>query len=487
MGPGWKRVPNGWIRHAAFDGVPVTVKRFENSGGSHALVARGHVDDIQRGDGNDHVHVWNLDTGDLRLHDMRLTEAMFPGIRDDEKYRDQVIKADSRKERSEKLRAIDAAHASIIDEARALAASKVDRTTATKAKELDRRFRDIGRASPAHYVAFRALMDQIFESVRQQREERSREWVANKNQKERLVIQAESLVMSSDLKDATQRLRSLMDEWKRVGPCSKADNDQLWQRFQKARQTVRERQERQYTANRSAKERLVGELESLARSSDLKQASQRARAVMEEWKRIGPCGKAEDDRLWQRLKAARARIHQAQEEVRKRREADWLRNKMAKESLVAQMNGLAHSSDFRAAKDQARRLSDQWRATGPCDRADNDRLWAEFRAAKDRLYEAAKRDADRRQQEARQRAQDRVWRLEEQLRNIDSQLYRAQESYSRALSARSPSTRNPNWMTIVDKQQLRRSQARDRIASLEQRKDQIITRLMDARGKLSSF
>jgi hypothetical protein len=46
---------------------------------------------------------------------------------------------------------------------------------------------------------------------------------------------------------------------------------------------------------------------------------------------------------------------------------------------------------------------------------------------------------------------------------------------------------NPNWMRIVDSQRARQSAARDKLASLGQRKSEVISQLMDARARLNQF
>lgn len=71
------------VLHRTFNGEQVTIKIATD--GQDALVARGHLADVQPG--NDHVHVWDLATGDFRLHDMRLSRSLLPNIRDDERNR----------------------------------------------------------------------------------------------------------------------------------------------------------------------------------------------------------------------------------------------------------------------------------------------------------------------------------------------------------------------------------------------------------------
>lgn len=301
-----------------------------------------------------------------------------------------------------------------------------------------------------------------------------------------LVQRAEALA-DRPWQEASQEFRELRERWKSAGSADRSTEAALWPRFKAAQDRHFAARTREQDQNRAAKERLVSQAESLASSSDLRSASDQMRKLGEEWKRIGPCDKADNDRLWSRFNQARSRLNDRKKQEFDKRQREWASNKAAKQRLVSQMESLAHSSDFRAAKDQARVLDTQWRSTGPCAKADNDHLWQQYKSAKDRLFEAAKRAGEQRRAEARQRAQDRVWRLEEQLRNVEAAIYRANESYSRALSARSPSMRNPNWLAISNNQLARQSAAREKVASLGQRKSEVIQKLMEARSRLNQF
>ena len=301
-----------------------------------------------------------------------------------------------------------------------------------------------------------------------------------------LVQRAERLA-NRPWREASNEFRELRERWKSAGSVDRSTEAALWPRFKAAQDRHFAARAHEQDQNRASKERLVSQAESLANSSDLRSASDQMRKLGDEWKRIGPCEKADNDRLSSRFNQARTRLNDRKKQEFEKRQREWASNKAAKQRLVSQMESLSHSSDFRAAKDQARALDAQWRATGPCAKTDNDQLWQQYKSAKDRVFEAAKRAGEQRRAEARQRAQDRVWRLEEQLRNVEAAIYRANESYSRALSARSPSTRNPNWMTIANNQLARQSAAREKVASLGQRKSEVIQKLMDARSRLNQF
>ena len=319
-------------------------------------------------------------------------------------------------------------------------------------------------------------------------------WTVVSEAKEKLISRAEQLATTTDWKKGGEEFKSLLTEWKAVGRGEKSADAAQWERFKAAREKFNsarsayfEKRQREWASNKAAKERIVSQAESLAGSSDLRSASEQMRRLGEEWKQVGPCEKGDNDRLWARFNQARTRLRDRKQQDFEKRQREWASNKAAKERLIYQMSLLVNSNDYRAAKDQARQLDTQWRAIGPCAKEDRDRLWQQYKSAKDQLFEAAKRAGEQRKAEARQRAQERVWRLEEQLRNVENALQRAEENYSRALSARSPSMRNPHWREISQKQLDRQSAARQKVQSIQQWRSEVIQKLGDARSRLNQF
>lgn len=386
----------------------------------------------------------------------------------------------------------------IVSKAESLVHAADSKAAADEIKSLLAEWKVAGRADRAEEDRLWSRLDSARKRIQERRnqefEKRKAEWSRNKAAKERLVSEAVALASSSDLKVAGEKMRLLGEEWKKVGPCEKADNDRLWSQFNAARGRLNEvkakefeKRKAEWASNRREKERLVAEASALASSSDLKAATDKMRALSDQWKRIGPCEKADNERLWASFNAARGKLNDAKKRQFDKRKAEYAANRASKERLVSRMSSLAMSSDIRAANAEARSLSDQWRAIGPCEKADNDRLWSAFKAAKESLRERANREFERAKRERQQRAWEQVSRLESQLANVEMAIIRANESYSRALSAKSPSFRNPNFASIVSNQNMRVSSARDKIISLGNRKNEIVNKLMAARSRANSI
>lgn len=82
---------------------------------------------------------------------------------------------------------------------------------------------------------FRQAQDELRRRSDIERQNREREQQQAKVAKERLVSRAESLCNTSDFKSARQEMKCLMDEWKAAGRAERDVENQLWERFQRAR------------------------------------------------------------------------------------------------------------------------------------------------------------------------------------------------------------------------------------------------------------
>jgi hypothetical protein len=150
---------------------------------------------------------------------------------------------------------------------------------------------------------------------------------------------------------------------------------------------------------RATKERIVGEAESLAETSEWKRSGDRLKLLLDEWKAAPRLDRKSDDALWKRFSHARTafdkhrRAHFAELDVQRASAAE------VKEKLITEAESLAESTDWTPTATRFRELMTQWKAAGRARRDIEDAMWARFRAAQDTFFTArstvfAARDAD---------------------------------------------------------------------------------------------
>ncbi|WP_375142376.1 DUF349 domain-containing protein [Kocuria sp.] len=165
--------------------------------------------------------------------------------------------------------------------------------------------------------------------------------------------------------------------------------------------------EAQRAQNVAAREAIVAEAEKIAaqdpQRTQWKQASARMAELFEQWKAHQKSGvrlgRSAEDALWKRFRTARTTFDKHRRAFFSQLDADNAEAKKAKEALIAEAEALSTSTDWGTTAAEYRRLMDRWKQAKRASKKDDDALWARFRAAQDRFFEARKADNDRIDQE----------------------------------------------------------------------------------------
>ena len=240
-----------------------------------------------------------------------------------------------------------------------------------------------------------------------------RRWGANQHRT--ALCEAMESLRDQDLPLAAvaERLHVLQADWKGLDPSVAPANRALWTRFHKACEAVYARcrphleaEAAEREANRAAREAVCRQLEDfLARVDwtriDWRRVMHAERETRQAWAAIGPG----DDR--QRRPLDR-RFHRAIKELDQRLETERAHNQAFKQGLIDRVRSLAAGADLDAAIDETKTLQRQWHTTVPARQRDENRLWQEFRAACDAVFErrAAIHQAHRAELEANLRTRE---------------------------------------------------------------------------------
>jgi len=268
---------------------------------------------------------------------------------------------------------------------------------------------------------------QKLENFQRQHEEKLRKFQENSCRKQQLISEAKSLQTSKDWKSTSDRMKSMMEEWKQIGYAG-SNNEDYWEQFNAARKLFFERQHQHYeeldkerSARKAQKEDLVSEARSIAYSSDWKSANEQMTRLMERWKSIGSAGKDYDDRLWNDFKAARDQYYSRRESARASQESEFANRRMRKSSLVSEAQG--HIGDYSpSTADRMKEMSSEWKSIGFCGRDSEDALWQAFRNAQDSYWAGKKASSSQKRQEAIARRRERISRKYENIRNLQERL-----------------------------------------------------------------
>ena len=189
--------------------------------------------------------------------------------------------------------------------------------------------------------------------------------------KEALIAEAETLAEETTRwKHAGDRFSAMLEEWKTIRGIDRKTDDALWKRFSKSRETFTRRRgahfaelDRARATAKSRKEELVAEAESLRESEDWGPTAGRYKELMVEWKAAGRTSKDADDALWARFRGAQDHFFSRRSATFDARDAEFVGNAKAKETLLAEAAAI-DLSDIDAARAALRSVQERWDEIG---------------------------------------------------------------------------------------------------------------------------
>lgn len=236
--------------------------------------------------------------------------------------------------------------------------------------------------------------------------------------KEKIVIEAESLKDSEQWKATGDRLKDLLEEWKKAPRLDKKSDTELWKRFSAARNHFDKKRRTHFASLskkqsevKSLKEKIVQEAEALANSTDWVATARRYKALMDQWKASGRGKKNEDAKLWDRFKAAQDTFFAAKNSDLEKRSESFAENLVKKEALVAEIEALLPISNLDDAKRKFRDLKSKYAKAGMVERNKKAQLDRKIESVELSLKEAEQEQWRRTDPGAKSRAMEVVNQL----------------------------------------------------------------------------
>ncbi|WP_349827998.1 DUF349 domain-containing protein [Brevibacterium litoralis] len=258
-----------------------------------------------------------------------------------------------------------------------------------------------------------------------------------------VVEEAEAIVATDPAriqwKTSGARMAELFDRWKHLQSTTprlpRATDQELWGRFSKARNTF-DRHRREFFAGldkrnaegKRIKEKLVAEAEALSGSTEWRDTAAKYRDLMDRWKAAPRAGRKDDDALWARFRAAQDVFFHARQKENEVIDAEYAKNLVVKEELLAKAQALLPISDPDAAKEALRVIQDAWEEAGKVPRGDVGRMEGGLRAVEKALAEAEEAKWKRTDPEKQARATGMLAQLQDSLAELEEQVAAAKAS-----------------------------------------------------------
>ena len=316
-------------------------------------------------------------------------------------------KAEFNKQLEKEREANLAAKEQVIADLKALIEKQEDvNATFPEFREIQNRWRTIGPVPAQSFrninETYQLYVEQFYDMVKINRELRDLDFKKNLEAKEKFCLAAEQLAETSNVVEAFRELQKLHEQWKEFGPVAKEYRDEIWDRFKAATAVINKKYQsffeglkEQQAENLAKKTALCEKVEEIAdrevqSSNQWNAFSKEIEDVQKEWKMIGFASKKENQKIYDRFRAACDRFYGRKREFYTEYKDSMNANLEKKIALCEEAEALKTSTDWKKTTDQFIALQKQWKEIGAVPRKKSDQLWKRFRAACDEFF--AERD-----------------------------------------------------------------------------------------------
>jgi len=205
--------------------------------------------------------------------------------------------------------------------------------------------------------------------------------------------------------EATKTIIAWQEEWRSLGFAPRKMNHKIFDRYRascdaffSAKAEFYKASKNTLTGNLESKKALCEKAEALKDSTDWKETADKLIQLQKEWKTIGPVAKKYSDEIWKRFIAAcDFFFEQKQKNTSGQRNAES-ENLAKKKDLIAKINDLDTVADTTPAEvlSTLREYIAVWNEIGHVPFKEKDKIYKEYRAAVDKMFEKLNVDANQR-------------------------------------------------------------------------------------------
>src|SRR5574344_1602166 len=248
--------------------------------------------------------------------------------------------------------------------------------------------------------SYQHLVEKFYDYIKINNEFRDLDFRKNLESKTALCEQAEALEQEPNIVNAFKELQRLHEEWKEIGPVAKEFREPIWERFKTITATINKKHQHffenlkdEQKKNLDSKAELCSKAEEIAareikESNEWNACSKHMENLQEEWKKIGFASKKENQKIYDRFRAACDKFYNSKREYYSNFKSVMQDNLDKKIKLCEQAEALMESEDWKKVTDQLINLQKVWKDVGPVARKQSDVVWKRFRAACDHFFDS---------------------------------------------------------------------------------------------------
>ena len=252
------------------------------------------------------------------------------------------------------------------------------------------------------WKSYQLYVERFYDLVRINNEFREYDFKKNLELKTELCDAAERLDEEPDVISAFHQLQNLHQQWREIGPVSRKEREEIWNRFKEASNKINKKYQAHFeeiklqeNENLEKKTAICEQLESIDYSALTSQKAWKEQldkvlALQDEWRKIGYVPKKWNSKIYERYRAACNTFFEKKNQFQKSIREELDENLRKKTALCEQAEALKDSKDWHKTTQEMIRIQKEWKEIGPVPRKFVDSLWQRFIAACDYFFEQKK-------------------------------------------------------------------------------------------------
>lgn len=271
-------------------------------------------------------------------------------------------------------------------------------------RELQQAWKEAGEVSKNKYndlvKKYQVLIEKFYDYVKISNELRDYDFKKNLEAKVALCEAAEKLNEEKQINVAFQKLQTLHSEWRELGPVSRENREEIWNRFKEASDVINKKHAAFYQSKKEE------EVENLQKKTVLcetieaidvnkihsykewEKVTEQVLDIQSQWKKIGFAPKKSNTKIYERFRAACDALFLAKSEFYKSAKDKLAANLKAKKELIEKAESLKDNTNWKATTEKFIALQKEWKKIGPVPNKISEQIWKKFNSACDAFFEA---------------------------------------------------------------------------------------------------
>lgn len=252
------------------------------------------------------------------------------------------------------------------------------------------------------WKSYQRYVEKFYDLVRINNEFREYDFKKNLEIKTELCEAAERLDDELDVVSAFHQLQNLHQEWREVGPVSRKDREEIWNRFKEASTQINKKYQVHFeqlrekeNENLELKTALCEKLEAIDYNQlkSVKDWNNKVKEVLDiqlQWRQIGFVPRKWNTKIYKRYRAACDFFFRSKNEFYKSLRGEMEENLKKKTVLCERAEALKDSHDWKNTTREMIEIQKEWKTIGIIPHKYVDSIWKRFISACDYFFEQKK-------------------------------------------------------------------------------------------------